>query len=63
MRTEIIDLYEVEFEVEYTTETGDENTPDTFNIVDIFINNTSVYEVLSKEVIEKLYNELSFRIC
>lgn len=63
MRTEIIDLYDVDFEVEYTTEIGDENTPDTFKIEDIFINNTSVYEVLSKEVIEKLSNELSFRIC
>lgn len=63
MRTEIIELYEVEFEVEYTTDTGDENIPDTFNIEDIFINNTSVYEVLSKEVIDRLYDELSLRIC
>jgi dTDP-glucose pyrophosphorylase len=63
MRTEIIEYYEVEFEVEYTFIEGDFSTglTDAFIIQAIYINGVEVYEILSDKVIDYLHNEIAQR--
>jgi hypothetical protein len=63
MRTEIIEYYEVEFEVEYRFIEGDFSTglTDSFIIQAIYINGVEVYEILSDKVIDYLHNEIAQR--
>lgn len=63
MRTEIIEYYDVEFEVEYRFIEGDHNTglTDAFIIQAIYINGVEAFDVLSDKVIDYLHNEIAQR--
>jgi len=65
MRTEFIDYLDVEFEVEYYTTSGEEETgiPACYEVTNVYINNVCVTDVLNEKVLERLEDELTKRIC